>query len=88
MASYRPNEDRFSFPDWTPLIPIVSADFCQRVLSTRSGASKAGIQHMTRTLAMQWSQFGIRVNSVSPGLVNTVMTYWEHRLSCVCGSLF
>lgn len=31
---------------------------------------------MTHTLAMEWAQHGIRVNSVSPGLVNTAMTYW------------
>lgn len=31
---------------------------------------------MTHTLAMEWASHGIRVNSVSPGLVNTAMTYW------------
>lgn len=31
---------------------------------------------MTHTLAMEWAQHGIRVNSVSPGLVNTAMAYW------------
>jgi NAD(P)-dependent dehydrogenase (short-subunit alcohol dehydrogenase family) len=25
---------------------------------------------------MEWAQYNIRVNSVSPGLVNTAMTYW------------
>lgn len=25
---------------------------------------------------MEWAKYGIRVNSVSPGLVNTAMTYW------------
>lgn len=31
---------------------------------------------MTHTLAMEWAKHNIRVNSVSPGLVNTAMTYW------------
>ncbi|KAE8340240.1 hypothetical protein BDV24DRAFT_164690 [Aspergillus arachidicola] len=48
----------------------------KRVPSTPYGASKAGIRNMTHTLAMEWAQYGIRVNSVSPGLVKTAMTYW------------
>ncbi|KAJ5389746.1 uncharacterized protein N7496_000814 [Penicillium cataractarum] len=48
----------------------------KRVPSTPYGASKAGIRNMTHTLAMEWASHGIRVNSVSPGLVNTAMTYW------------
>jgi NAD(P)-dependent dehydrogenase (short-subunit alcohol dehydrogenase family) len=40
------------------------------------GASKAGVRNMTHTLAMEWAKHNIRVNSVSPGLVNTAMTYW------------
>jgi NAD(P)-dependent dehydrogenase (short-subunit alcohol dehydrogenase family) len=31
---------------------------------------------MTHTLAIEWAKYGIRVNSVSPGLVKTAMTYW------------
>ena len=48
----------------------------KRVPSAPYGASKAGIRNMAHTLAMEWAQYGIRVNSVSPGLVNTAMTYW------------
>ncbi|KAL4936595.1 hypothetical protein BDV06DRAFT_227741 [Aspergillus oleicola] len=48
----------------------------KRVPSAPYGASKAGIRNMTHTLAMEWAQYGIRVNSVSPGLVQTAMTYW------------
>ncbi|KAL4733198.1 hypothetical protein BDV11DRAFT_210407 [Aspergillus similis] len=48
----------------------------KRVQSTPYSASKAGICNMTHTLAMEWVQYGIRVNSVSPGLVKTAMTYW------------
>ncbi|OJJ88996.1 uncharacterized protein ASPGLDRAFT_62599 [Aspergillus glaucus CBS 516.65] len=48
----------------------------KRVPSAPYSASKAGICNMTHTLAMEWAPHDIRVNSVSPGLVNTAMTYW------------
>ena len=31
---------------------------------------------MAHTLAMEWVKHGIRVNSVSPGLVRTATTHW------------
>ena len=36
--------------------------------------SKAGVIHMTRSLAVEWVEFGIRVNSLSPGYVGTPMS--------------
>ena len=33
--------------------------------------AKAGINALTRTLAIEWAEFGIRVNAVAPGYVNT-----------------
>jgi NAD(P)-dependent dehydrogenase (short-subunit alcohol dehydrogenase family) len=37
-------------------------------------ASKAAVIHMTRSLAAEWAEFGIRVNSLSPGYIATPMS--------------
>jgi NAD(P)-dependent dehydrogenase (short-subunit alcohol dehydrogenase family) len=37
-------------------------------------ASKAGIIHLTRSLAAEWVNYGIRVNSLSPGYIATPMS--------------
>ncbi len=42
--------------------------FTQR---TTYGISKAGIIHMTRMLAYEWAEHGIRVNAVAPGTIET-----------------
>lgn len=34
-------------------------------------ASKAGVLHLTRTLAAEWAPHGVRVNSISPGYTRT-----------------
>ncbi|KAJ8681444.1 hypothetical protein QAD02_017231 [Eretmocerus hayati] len=37
-------------------------------------ASKAGVEALTKTAAMEFGQFGIRVNAVLPGFIETPMT--------------
>lgn len=41
--------------------------------------SKAGVVHMTRSLALEWARLGIRVNAIEPGYIRTEMTdeMWE-----------
>lgn len=34
-------------------------------------ASKAGVAHLTKSLAVEWVEKGIRVNSISPGYIKT-----------------
>lgn len=37
-------------------------------------ASKAGLGHMTRSLAMEWGDRGVRVNAIAPGFILTDLT--------------
>ena len=37
-------------------------------------ASKAGVIHLTKSLAAEWAQHNIRVNTIAPGYMKTAMT--------------
>ncbi len=39
------------------------------------GASKSGVIGVTRTMAAEWCEFGVRVNSVAPGWTSSPMNY-------------
>jgi Tropinone reductase 1 len=40
--------------------------------------SKAGIIQLTKNLASEWASFGIRVNCIAPGLIETPLTeFWK-----------
>lgn len=66
-------------------VPMIAAGY-GRIVNTASiaalgnigqanyAASKAGIIGLTKTLALEWARFGIAVNCVAPGGVNTNMT--------------
>ena len=44
-------------------------------------ASKAAVHHLTRSLAAEWGQRGVRVNAVAPTYIETPLTLWHGRQS-------
>lgn len=40
-------------------------------LMAHSAAARAGVVNLTQSLAVEWAHYGIRVNSVAPGLINS-----------------
>jgi citronellol/citronellal dehydrogenase len=38
-------------------------------MMSHSGAARAGVENLTRTLALEWAQHRIRVNAVAPGII-------------------
>lgn len=36
-----------------------------------TGAARAGVENMTKTLAQEWSDFNIRLNCVAPGIIDS-----------------
>jgi NAD(P)-dependent dehydrogenase (short-subunit alcohol dehydrogenase family) len=44
------------------------------LLQPNYNASKAGVAHLTRSLAVEWAPKGVRVNSLSPGYILTPLT--------------
>jgi citronellol/citronellal dehydrogenase len=39
-----------------------------------TGAARAGVDNMTKTLAVEWAQYGIGVNSIAPGIIRSTGT--------------
>src|SRR3546814_8405362 len=45
--------------DWSS--DVCSSDLC----------SEAGLEQMTRAMALEWARYGIRVNALAPGYIST-----------------
>ncbi|KAL3961478.1 hypothetical protein ACCO45_003001 [Purpureocillium lilacinum] len=57
------------------MIASISGNIANRGLTcTAYNSSKAAVQQMCRSLAQEWGEYGIRVNTISPGYIRTAMT--------------
>jgi NAD(P)-dependent dehydrogenase (short-subunit alcohol dehydrogenase family) len=57
------------------LIASISGSITNRGITTTAySSSKAACHQMCRSLAVEWGQYGIRVNTLSPGYIRTAMT--------------
>lgn len=64
-------------------IVFITSNTAYRAIPNRVayGASKSGILGMMRSLALDWGQYGIRVNSVLPGMIKT--SRWDNNVGDV-----
>ena len=53
------------------IVNIVMSLFSGTPNMVHSGAARAGVVNMTKTLAVEWSRHGITVNAVAPGTIDT-----------------
>ena len=50
----------------------IVADYSRGMqLIAHSSAARAGVDNLTKTASLEWAKYGIRVNSVAPGLTST-----------------
>lgn len=66
---------RLAAAAWTPAasIVVIGSISASRALPNRSvyAATKAGLEHLCTSLAVEWAVRGIRVNVVAPGVIAT-----------------
>ena len=69
-----PNEHRkhllmFSCLTGGAIVNIIADMFHGFPGMVHTGASRAGVDNLTKTLALEWSPSGVRVNAVAPGVI-------------------
>ncbi|XP_051839549.1 peroxisomal trans-2-enoyl-CoA reductase isoform X3 [Antechinus flavipes] len=47
--------------------------------AAHSGAARAGVENMSKTLAMEWACYGIRINCISPGVIYSASAFSNYE---------
>lgn len=90
MASYRPNKvsvlvqlsrtaAETSHRSCHPHHTVPQKPACATLHILWSVTPHSQIRKADQPQSMEWAKYGIRLNSVSPGLVKTAMTYWVEQ---------
>ena len=40
-------------------------------MMAHTGAARAGVDNLTKSLAVEWGRYGVRINSVAPGVIHS-----------------
>lgn len=64
------------------IVNIIADIACGFPGMVHTGAARAGVDNMTKTLAVEWATFGIRVNACAPGTIRSsgTLQYGEMTL--------
>jgi len=64
--------NRFFIPQKEGVIVNIIADMHRGFPGmAHTGAARAGVENLTKTLAQEWSDFNIRINCVAPGIIES-----------------
>jgi len=50
-------------------------------VSSHTGAARAAVDNLTKSLAVEWSPAGVRINAVAPVVISCCKLYMEEKLA-------
>lgn len=53
------------------VVNIIASMWLGMPMMAHSGAARAGVENLTKSAAFEWSRYGIRVNAVAPGYIQS-----------------
>lgn len=53
------------------IINITANSFVGMPIMPHSGAARAGVENLTITMSQNWCKYGVRINSVAPGFIDS-----------------